>query len=83
MEQALRDAIEKERAPSPTLPTVAEYFPPGSTLVLSPDEDRFDRWTEAFKSSPAKTFREWAEAGLDALADQELGKGNQKNGTQG
>jgi hypothetical protein len=54
-------------------PSIAEYFPPGSSLVLTPGEDRFDRWTAAFKASPCKTFKEWAETGLDERADKELG----------
>jgi hypothetical protein len=65
-------AITNRPAEIPSSQLLAEYFPPGSSIVLTPGEERFDRWTEAFKASPCKTFKVWAETGLDILADQEL-----------
>lgn len=73
VEAFMRDWVETAiPASEPTSQSVAEYFPPGSSIVLTPGEERFDRWTEAFKASPCKTFKEWAETGLDLLATQEL-----------
>ena len=84
VEAFMRDWVDpaSTKPPEPQLPSVAEYFPPGSSIVLTPGEERFDRWTAAFKHSPAATFKEWAEDGLDRLADEELGKGK-SNGTHG
>jgi hypothetical protein len=76
VEAFMRDWVETAiPAAEPFSQSVAEYFSPGSSIVLTPGEDRFDRWTAAFKSSPCKTFKEWAETGLDLLATQELGAG--------
>ncbi len=65
-------------------PTLADYFPPGSSIVLTPGEKRLDRWTEAFKKSDYRTFREWAECGLDDLADKDIKNNTHEgNGTDG
>jgi hypothetical protein len=63
--------------------SLQDYFPPGSMIHLTPDQDQFDRWTAAFKKSSEPTFREWAEHGLDRIADEVLGSEGNANGTSG
>jgi len=42
-------------------------------VLLEPEKEQFDRWMSAAYSVPGRTFDEWASAGLDDLANVELG----------
>lgn len=60
---------EEERQKKPVFPD-----PLGHRVFIEPSQAQFDRWMQAAYSKPGRTFDEWAIAGLESIADEELSK---------
>ena len=76
-DKALRriwEALDREEQRQKVALGISELLP--FRVVLEPDQARFDRWMQAAHLKPGQTFSEWATAGLDTLADQDIDTGD-------
>ena len=73
LQKALSDAIEREEAAqrqaseSAAIEEIKQH-----AITIYPTRDQFRLWTRAFKQSSAEDMEQWAESGLDRLADEWL-----------
>ena len=70
LQMALSEAIEREEASSINSVPV----PLGHRLFVEPSDAQFHLWMTAAYSKPGRSFDQWAKAGLDELANEELAK---------
>lgn len=71
LQRALSDAIEREEElQRSALDEKAIEDLKQHAITVYPTREQFNRWCRAFKNSEADTMEEWAESGLDQMAEE-------------